>query len=82
LIGGTSFLAADIVGTRLMGFDPMKVKTLKNSIEDGNWDFGVRGYEDIEICADDVEITECLSDAQNKFADFRPYPGWVGHLEI
>lgn len=82
LIASSNFLAADIVGTRLMGFDPLKVKTLRNLLEERNWEFGVRSFADIHVISAENAIETCLSDKDNRFANFRPYPGWVGHLEI
>ena len=82
LIGGTNFLAADIVGTRVMGFDPFKVKTISNLLSETGRDLGVREMDDIDVVADEPEIRNCLGNAENRFAAFRPYPGWAGHLEI
>ena len=82
LIASENFLAADIVGTRLMGFDPMKIKTLANLLGESEWDYGVRDYSDINIRSRDESIRDCLGDTENKFFDYKPYPGWVGHIEI
>jgi uncharacterized protein (DUF362 family) len=82
LIASESFLAADIVGARLMGFDPMKVKTLSYLLSDSDWDYGVKEYADINVRSADASIRDCLDDSTNKFFDYKPYPGWVGHIEI
>lgn len=82
LIGSTSFLAGDIVGTRLMGFDPLKVKTLKYLLDETDRDLGIRSYDDIEVRSAEPNIEGCLNNNENRFAEFRPYPGWTGHLEI
>ena len=82
LIASGNYLAADIVATRMMGFDPLKVKTLNYLLNEEGWDYGVRDLEEIEVVANDGEVRNCLSDKKNRFAAFRPHPGWVGHLEI
>jgi hypothetical protein len=82
LIGSENFLAADIVGTRLMGFDPMKIKTLANLLEESEWDYGVKGLGDIAIRSSDEGIRGCLDDTTETFFNYKPYPGWVGHIEI
>lgn len=82
LIASENFLAADIVGTRLMGFNPMKIKTLARLLEESEWNYGVKTYDDIAIRTSNESIRSCLSDATNTFFNYKPYPGWVGHIEI
>jgi uncharacterized protein (DUF362 family) len=79
LIAGEDFLATDIVATRLMGFDPMKVRTLRHLLDEQH---EVKSYEDISVVSSNEYIRGCLNDNENRFANFRPYPGWVGHIEI
>jgi hypothetical protein len=82
LIGGENYLAADIVGTRLMGFDPEKIKTLSHLIGERRRDIGVRNYDDIKVVSNADEYENCLVDVENRFCNFRPYPGWIGNIEI
>jgi uncharacterized protein (DUF362 family) len=82
LIASTNFLAADMVGTRLMGFDPMKIKTLANLMHEKLRDLGVNGYSDIRVLTSSEALRNCLSDNTNTFCNFVPYPGWAGHIEI
>lgn len=82
LIASENFLAADIVGTRLMGFDPMKIKTLANLLGESDWDYGVNGFGDIAVRSSDESIRGCLDDSTKRFFNYKPYPGWVGHIEI
>ena len=82
LLASENFLAADLVGTRLMGFDPKSVKYLVHLINEKNFDFGVRRFEDIEVVTNNSEWQNCLSDNKNRFLNYKPYPGWIGHLEI
>lgn len=82
LVAGSNLLAVDVVATRLMGFDPMRVRVLTAALADPYFDFGIRRTEDIDVLADDPAWMHCLTDQSSRFLDFRPHPGWVGHLEI
>jgi hypothetical protein len=82
LLASENFLAADIVGTRLMGFDPMLVKYLTFLMNERDFDYGVRNYSDIEIKTAEPLWRECLRDKTNRFLNYKPFPGWIGHLEI
>ncbi len=81
LLGGANLLAVDLVATRLMGFDPLKVKMLRSLLEDRTFDFGVRNMHEIEVLAEDPVWSECLRNSNCRFLGFRPHPGWVGYLE-
>jgi uncharacterized protein (DUF362 family) len=82
LVASENFLAADLVGTRLMGFDPLKIKTFSNLLEETNWNYGLKSLEDIKVLASEEKIKNCLNDKTDKFFEYRPYPGWIGHIEI
>lgn len=82
LIASENFLAADIAGTRLMGFDPLKIKTFSHLLEENDWDYGLKSLSDIKILSPDDDIKDGLTDKTGKFFDYRPYPGWIGHIEI
>ncbi len=82
LIASENLLAADIVGTRLMGFDPMQIKIFTSLMNDENWDYGVKNFSDIKIETTVEEWKNCLFDKENKFLNYKPYPGWIGHIEI
>lgn len=82
LLASENFLAADIVGSRLMGFAPLKIKTFSHLLEEKDRNYGFRDLSEITILSSDERITNCLNDKTNKFFDYRPYPGWIGHIEI
>lgn len=82
LIGGTNFLAVDLVATRVMGFDPLKVRMYRELLTDPDFDFGVRNLDDVRVISNEPIWTNCLQDRTNRFLDFRPYPGWAGRLEV
>ena len=81
LIGGENFLAADIVATRLMGFDPYKLKQF-SILNDSNYDFGLKTVNDIDVVSDEPDFQKCLKNNADRFFSFKPYPGWIDHIEI
>jgi uncharacterized protein (DUF362 family) len=81
LIGGENLLAVDLVATRLMGFDPMKLKQFSYILSDVN-SYGIRSIDDIEILSYFEDFKSCLKDRKSRFFDFKPHPGWIGHIEI
>ena len=82
VLAGEDFLATDLVATRLMGFDPLKVKTYEMALKDPYFDFGVKSLSDIHIVSDDPNYVGCLEDFNQAFADYLPHPGWIGQLEV
>lgn len=82
LLASENLLAADIVGTRLMGFDPLKIKMFTSLMNEPNWDYGVKELSEIEISTSTKEWEKCLSDKEDKYLNYKPYPGWIGHIEI
>lgn len=82
LVAGENLLAVDIVATRLMGFDPLKMRMYREMLQDQSFDFGVHNFDDIEVLCDEPGWQNCLYDPANHFLNFRPHPGWIGHLEI
>ncbi len=79
---GQNLLAVDLIATRLMGFDPLRLPMYRALLGDPEFDFGVRRLEDIEVRASEAAWINCLQDRQNRFLSFAPHRGWVGHLEI
>jgi hypothetical protein len=82
LIGGENFLATDIVCTRLMGFNPFKLKMYEHLLNNKDFDFYVHSPDDIEIESKDDAVCNCLTNMENRFYNFEPHPGWKGHIEI
>lgn len=82
LLAGENFLAVDAVATRLMGFDPLKVQMYQNLLNDSEFDFGVHGLNDIQVVSDEAAWAKCLTDPTNRVLNFKPHPGWIGHLEV
>jgi uncharacterized protein (DUF362 family) len=82
LIAGENLLAVDLVAVRLMGFDPLKLRLYQSLVADPDYDFGVHCLDDIQVISQDPLWATCLTDTSNRFLDFVPHPGWVGHVEI
>lgn len=82
LIGGDNLLAVDIVASRLMGFDSGKIKMYQNLVASKEYDFGIKSLKEIEVLSPERGWTDCLRDQENRFLDFLPHPGWLGHIEI
>ena len=82
LVGGENYLAVDLVTARLMGFDSQKLKVYRYLLNDEQFDYGVHGYDDIEVLCDDPTWQRCLLDRESSFLSFKPYPSWVGHVEV
>lgn len=81
IIGGENILAVDLVATRLMGFDPLRMKQYDLLLK-ATENFGPKKLSDIEIMSNDSTLKNIFIDPANKFFNFKPYPGWVGHIEI
>jgi uncharacterized protein (DUF362 family) len=82
LTGGENFVAVDIVSARLMGFDPLKIKVLDYLLNDDQFDYGIDDYKDIEVISDNPEWRDCLLNKESGFLSFKPYPSWIGEIEI
>jgi len=82
LLGGKNLLAVDIVATRLMGFNPMKVKMYKYLLNNSDFDFGVKSIDEIEVLSNNPEWRNCLDNSNDTFLEFVPPYGWIGHIEI
>ncbi len=84
LVAGEHPLAVDLVTTRLMGFDPRKLRQF-DLLSDPAWDFGLRSFSEIAVRCGPRLIPgeEFLSaDRRDPYFGFTPHPGWKGHIEV
>lgn len=81
LIGGENFLAVDIVSTRLMGFDPLKLKTFSYLLN-SKPPIGPTSLKEIYITTNNEKFENILFNKSDKLLNFMPHPGWVGHIEV
>jgi uncharacterized protein (DUF362 family) len=84
IVTGSNPIAVDLVTTRLMGFDPGKLRQFALAFK-GPEGFGLRGFTDIEV----IEERRTWAGTQFFSADrrdpgfaFEPHPGWKGHIEL
>ncbi len=82
LIGGENYLAVDLVATRLMGFDPLKLKVYRYLLKDKQFNYGITNCNQIEVLSDNLGWRKCFTDKTSSFLSFKPYPSWVGQVEI
>lgn len=80
-VAGENLLAVDIVATRLMGFDPQKIRTYRELLRNDHFQHGITHTDDIEVNSNVSTWRNCLRDNSDSFLAFRPYPGWAGHIE-
>jgi hypothetical protein len=82
LLASENLLAGDIVGTRLMGFDPNKVKMFTYLLGEAKWNYGFKEFSEIKIKTSVEEWKDLLENKEDKYLNYQPYPGWVGKIEI
>jgi len=77
IAAGRNPLAVDIACTRLMGFDPTRLRWVPALLE-GPFFTDLRA---ISVRTDDERIRTMLT-TRDPLLAFRPHPGWVGRVEI
>jgi hypothetical protein len=65
-----------------MGFDPMKMRMYSFLLKESDGDYGIHSLDEIEVVASPPEWSTCLADRTSRFLDFKPHPGWIGHIEM
>jgi len=72
-------LSVDMVATRFMGFDPLRIKLYKNANSDSSLNtYG--NLRNINLISN-RKHNRNIFDTKNKFLDFIPPRGWIGHIE-
>jgi len=74
LVAGENFLFVDLVSSRLMGFDPNKIKqysSLQNRIN-----YGLKNIKNITIISNFRKHKSALLNNKDRFYNYRSYPGW------
>lgn len=82
LIAGHHPLAVDLVTTRLMGFNPRKLRQFDVAFE-GAWDFGLRSLSDIDVRSVGAAASagDFFAPDRGRYLGFKPHPGWMGQVE-
>lgn len=74
LLAGSQPVVVDLVGTRLMGFDPDKVPMIREGFK-RHWRLRPA------VSPEDVQVISNLEHRDGVF-DFEPCAGWRGHIEL
>ena len=84
IAAGENPLATDIAVTRLIGFDPKRLRLLQPESWQ-RWNFGIAKHEDLEIAVSGKSIpskTFLTTEWTSPVKPFNPHSGWLGHIEI
>jgi hypothetical protein len=82
LVGGFNPVAVDCATARLMGFDPMKIPTLRESFAPSSLPIAPFSYQDISILSNFSDWQRNVTDLGNEDTfHFQPHFGWKGHIE-
>lgn len=82
LLASEHLIAADLVATRLMGFDPRALKVYQHLLRNPHFDYGLPDLSCLPVHSTEEEWKGCLRDFDRPYLDFRPHPGWEGRIEI
>lgn len=80
IISGTNPVAIDAVCAKLMGFDPMKIPSIKNSFNVTSFKLTNFGYSDIKVKING-EIYSIDLIPIRLIHKLKPHFGWVNHIE-
>ena len=82
LVGGFNPVAADCVTARLMGFDPMKIPTLRESFAPSDLPLAPFAYGDISVKSNCPEWERGITGLEHENTlHFEPHFGWQGRIE-
>ncbi len=80
IIAGTHPLAVDCTAATLMGFDPQRIRMLKNAFAMRELNFAPFKLEDIEVVSNKPAWNGRLATMEETF-EFKPHFGWTGAIE-
>jgi hypothetical protein len=84
LVAGEHAFAVDMVTTRLMGFDPRKIRQFEAGL-DPKRGFGIKATSDIDVRFGGKSFPGELffrPDDRDPYFGFKPHPGWAGQVEV
>lgn len=81
IIGGFNPVAVDVVASRLMGFDYMKIPKIVRATRMKEYEIGNLTHKEIEIVSNEGSIDQTSFDDLPSF-NFEPTSGWKGHIEL
>jgi len=80
ILAGRNYLAVDIVGARLMGFEPAKLRWVTDLLKQKSFEFFLKGISDIPIASRNDRYVH-MFESNDRLLSFKPHPGWEGHIE-
>lgn len=81
LIASEDPVLAELIGTRIMGFDEHKIKTIEN-INRTKYFFGSSSISEAQIESRNEKWKKILTEPKSVCFNFIPAPGWQGHIEL
>lgn len=81
LIGGEDPVLLEYVGTKVMGFDDKKIKTLTN-LDKVRYTFGSSDFSSVEIVTNHAKWKQLLTNPKKVAFNFIPAPGWQHYIEV
>jgi uncharacterized protein (DUF362 family) len=82
LVGGFNPVAVDCTTARLMGFDPTKIPTLRESFAPSDLPLATFAFQDISVESNHPEWRRKITELGNSDTlHFKPHFGWKGHIE-
>jgi uncharacterized protein (DUF362 family) len=81
LIAGSNPVSIDATCARIIGFDPLKIPSIKNS-------FAIMNYPLADFSLDDIEIQfhseqyKIMNFPKGQVVHYEPHFGWKGHIEL
>ena len=81
ILAGRNHLTVDMVGARLMGFQPRALKWVNDLLHNNDFNFFVSGERDIKVHSNRQDFAT-IFESRARLLDFKPHPGWMGYIEI
>ena len=82
LVGGFNPVLVDCSVARLMGFDPMRIPTLREAFAPHDLPLATCRYEDIGLASNEQSWSGRLADLDpSSCFRFKPHFGWSGRIE-
>jgi len=82
VLAGLNPVAVDLVCTRLMGFDALRIPMLCYALEEHALPLAAFGAADVGVRSDAVQFNRRLSAIEGRAFAFEPHFGWKGHVEL
>ena len=82
IIAGFNPIYVDASGSRLMGFDPQKIKMINEGNQRTWLNINNILFSEIQINSNIPQYQSLFKDKKNTYLDFKPACGWINHIDI